>query len=794
MLAPAVMPHSMQRSTGTYASLNSSRTAGQAGAASSASFARAQGVPPLALALAAPPERHVNTAGAVRPRSAERSYCSFNVDGACKHSLATRQCFGCVQFDSLRGRGYFCEPCFAKRHPFHRLGHNFRMLFQRPPSPPVVAMKSLVAVEVAGDTVEMLRETRRTLGDLAGDASERLMQMGRGAAACDALLQRLAGSVLQLRDDDFRARQRAARLIQTCWRLRKGRKLRRTVVKLMWGKCLDPSTDTYFYVNRKTGHAQWEAPRFAGRPIDVNDLPRVLAAAWNEDGAASAIQATWRTSRARANIRALILSAYRRVTDKETGQVYYFNMLSRRAQWRRPFALRPGEEPSEYIKYEDDRVIVEAAVTIQRAWRRTWGIRLLRLLLVDTYERVLDPASGTHFYFNKKTGESTWKKPLGGLVGEGWDVPLAADDKLDARGPVHTGKVMDSVQAAAAMSTAVRMWRARMELKKRVSATWRKIFDKEYAVFYYFNRKTGESVWAPPLLLRRFKLVKKIKMCARPKLLSEGPESASEEEEPEPVRVKSPGKSKRSSSRSKKRGMQDSTATVTDASAGVSGASGAVGGGDAAAADATSPSASVPTVEGTQGSVPTQGSVDSGPPSRATSSSRRKLGGRAGSAGVSGSPTPSRSGSRGRRVHQMEITTIDILRMHYNRLRAYYAKHLPGRVARLAADFRDHGTYLWTAIEVRMEGTTGGYTRGLPYLTAPWLYLDKKVDVAQLMAPPPAGSRPATAEDVQSSTFLSDTPVVKTGLKDSDDPESLGVVLRGDGASSVWNDVPRPPE
>ena len=78
-----------------------------------------------------------------------------------------------------------------------------------------------------------------------------------------------------------------------------------------------------------------------------------------------------------------------------------------------------------------------AAITVQHAWRRSWGLRIIRKLLAEKYERVLDPASKKHFYFNKVTQESTWKKPMGKIVGDDWDVPLAKDLQDQKNGYVH---------------------------------------------------------------------------------------------------------------------------------------------------------------------------------------------------------------------------------------------------------------------------------------------------------------------------------------------------------------------
>ena len=48
-----------------------------------------------------------------------------------------------------------------------------------------------------------------------------------------------------------------------------------------------------------------------------------------------------------------------------------------------------------------------------RIWRARKARRLLRRMITDVYEKKFDENSGTWFYFNRKTGESHWEKPLG---------------------------------------------------------------------------------------------------------------------------------------------------------------------------------------------------------------------------------------------------------------------------------------------------------------------------------------------------------------------------------------------
>ena len=62
----------------------------------------------------------------------------------------------------------------------------------------------------------------------------------------------------------------------------------------------------------------------------------------------------------------------------------------------------------------------QAATKLQLMYRARAARTRLRLMLLDVFEKCVDPASGLHFYFNRKTGESRWEKPV--LLKDG-DVP-----------------------------------------------------------------------------------------------------------------------------------------------------------------------------------------------------------------------------------------------------------------------------------------------------------------------------------------------------------------------------------
>jgi hypothetical protein len=53
----------------------------------------------------------------------------------------------------------------------------------------------------------------------------------------------------------------------------------------------------------------------------------------------------------------------------------------------------------------------QAATKLQGIYRSRVAKTKLRNLLLATLEKCIDPATGVPFYFNRKTGQSSWTKP-----------------------------------------------------------------------------------------------------------------------------------------------------------------------------------------------------------------------------------------------------------------------------------------------------------------------------------------------------------------------------------------------
>lgn len=771
-------------------------------------------------ARAAPPSRGGGRGGLSRLRLR----CSFDVDGKCGHAIATRQCFGCKPYDA-KGTGYICETCWPKRHPWYRVAHDFMFVFQRPPTPTKEQAKHAVQQELTVSTMALLGATRKSDASLGQPIAQSAAgkALAAGTRKADELLERMAFMILQLRDDEYSKRSRAAIQIQRGFRRRRGRKFARKMLKLMWGKVYDEATQRYYFVSRANPDRKtWEQPRIFGELVEVDNYPRVLASQLSDEDAAVMLQRAWRRRKTTHMLESLSLSMYRRVLDKLSGRVYYINMMTRMTQWNKPIFLGV-KEPELYRVLEDDFATQQAATLVQSHIRRLKARRLFLKMVADTYERVWDPNSNRHFYFCKKTGESTWNKPMKQVL-KNFDIPEAppdlpaADDaKSTASGPSATTAVAsgttDDVPGAESGSLAAaaekqmrefeaaraerhkeamskdaaigvlgglfKVWRARKALADRIVKVWQRVFDKDYAAYYYYNTATGESTWYKPRILRLFNIELPI--------AADVDDDDDDEEEGD-------GDDGEDDGQGTARTVDDGALLPTTASATAAGKVPALqrsatagsanegGGSDVfytarenvleddhdrglksgAAASAQGRGSGKLRHHGSASSAgsnleqPTQltdedaeaagittpiaaSTSNLAPSSSITGITHRDATATADASGITKPLVAARRGSAmstattatAKQAKTVTLGPADALKMHFNRLLAYCHHALAGRYSRedAAKRFKKYGTRIWSLLEKRHPGTTSQYTVGLPFLSSPFLHPGKAVDL-----------------------------------------------------------------
>ncbi len=446
----------------------------------------------------------------------ERPLCSFDVGGRCRHALATRLCFDCRRFD-ITGTGLHCEKCFQQRHPWTRMAHNFVLLVQRPPTPEKAPVVNALAERTMREARKLLDKTTANTALLGEPFAAVRPVLSSAASTCDALMARLAGSLLQLRSNDWQKRQLAVRRIITLWRGKNGRRWWRTATRLLWGLMRDPESGDDFYVNLATLKTSWDLPLIFGRAVPAADFRRVFPCMLSQQAAVSAIQRTARRFFARLKVADLLVDHWRLVRMRPSDMkniaprksklpeghplqhYYFFNIKNSRKTRDRPFILFT-REPKKYGEHDADRRLVKGAVSLQSYVRKMIGKRRFLSLVVDLRERVMDPLYGRPFFVDKITGTTSWNIPLSksDLKLKATDIPTAAE----------YAQIIQKREMEAAARVLQRVMRFVQGRKKAARAliektTWTRVYDAEYKRYFYLDSATGESSWTKPAIFRR---------------------------------------------------------------------------------------------------------------------------------------------------------------------------------------------------------------------------------------------------------------------------------------------------
>jgi hypothetical protein len=321
-------------------------------------------------------------------KGSTRLNCSWNIGGKCRHALATRECFDCKRWD-VTGTGYYCEPCFAARHPWTRAAHNFVLLRQRPPTPPKRAPLNAVAERTVSEATALLNSTLAAGEALGAPAARAAPALSSAASKCDELLGRMTGMILQLRDGRWQARQLAARRIQLCWRGIARRRWWRVATALLWGRLPDAASGDFFFVNMASMKTQWEVPAVFGAAVAPLSIRRVWPCMLSDQAAAAVIQRAARGLTKRMGLARDHVNKWRRVGidaaqplrsvpprrrarrphEPEQPPHYYYNVVSGEARIEKPrylFVL----EPEVYGTHKDDLARNRLASLLQAVCRK----------------------------------------------------------------------------------------------------------------------------------------------------------------------------------------------------------------------------------------------------------------------------------------------------------------------------------------------------------------------------------------------------------------------------------------
>jgi len=296
------------------------------------------------------------------------------------------------------------------------------------------------------------------------------------------------------------------------------------VLRKLW----DPDYGCYYYFNSLTGESSWEKPRLLG----PEDIPAETAEGhvrtgrraedMGEEEAARRLQSVVRRGIAARRLRELARSVWAKVHDQAAGVGYYFNKLTGHSQWEMPFALAGQDLPTERA---DTPVAAASGLRSARPAGNPSSAALSARL-----ESARLPASARQ-RLNPQPGASPTARGLGApsararlnsarasarfvfpsaRAGEARSPTSAqrAERAAARRAPVPAARAAElaslpgAAAAASAVQGAARVLLARLQLLRRLSHAVERHVDPDYGVPFYFDKRTGESGWDKPRLLR----------------------------------------------------------------------------------------------------------------------------------------------------------------------------------------------------------------------------------------------------------------------------------------------------
>jgi len=111
---------------------------------------------------------------------------------------------------------------------------------------------------------------------------------------------------------------------------------------------------------------------------------------------------------AKANL--LVEKIIEPVQTKQYGRpiFYYYHTVLQRARWDKPKYLGSLDISKTAPTYATE----QAAIMLQGVWRRRQGWKRLMAAMCSVWSKTVDPSTGASYYYNYRTGEAKWEKPL----------------------------------------------------------------------------------------------------------------------------------------------------------------------------------------------------------------------------------------------------------------------------------------------------------------------------------------------------------------------------------------------
>lgn len=310
-----------------------------------------------------------------------------------------------------------------------------------------------------------------------GSATPRLTPRSRTLAKSAGIKTPVRKKAADMTDDE------AAFIIQGAFRSHVAFMELQACAERVWQKGYDPDQDVFFYWNTQTNMSTWQKP-FALGSADLELTPRSMIGAqkagrvarrvkrWDarsmaEPDAATVLQAWWRGQSGRIHLAPRVREVIHRCYDTGSKNFFWYNSTTGGSTWYEPKLLQriPGigdlpltprsmmlelhdrrqeqrEAKRAARKSAEEMTKDEAAFKIQGMYRGWLSRNAVRAIIRSLYEKLYDAQRGTYYYFNHRTGMSSWYKPV--LLG-------SSDIR---RAYVHSGSLDVKSALAAALAAA----------------------------------------------------------------------------------------------------------------------------------------------------------------------------------------------------------------------------------------------------------------------------------------------------------------------------------------------------
>jgi hypothetical protein len=269
-----------------------------------------------------------------------------------------------------------------------------------------------------------------------------------------------------------------------------------------WVELEDPSSGQVYYYNSSTDESKWDRPTANG--IQIDEIGDVDERGEKEVAAPEQMDSSEEGPTGPEEIIDEVMAEnddlpgnWVESTDPSSGQKYYYNTITEEViSWDTPKAEfntsgTPGTQGSSDIIQEDGDISNKMISSSNDALSD--GIineeEVHADLVTDDdlpfgWEELVDPLSGTTYFYNTNSGETIWERPNGENIMEGEPALLPenvkeTDDIIIGDDPGNNEVGDDSVS-------------------EELPDGWEEIEDPSRGQIYYYNTKSDETSWDRP--------------------------------------------------------------------------------------------------------------------------------------------------------------------------------------------------------------------------------------------------------------------------------------------------------